>query len=319
MFKIGYRTIKTAVGAAIAIGIAQWLELDFYSSAAILAILCISVTRRGSLSVSWQRFAACVIGLIFSMALFELIGYHPLALGLLLLLFIPLAVKWDIKEGIVTSCVIILHIYTLQMVSFEIFLNELLLILIGIGIGLLMNLYMPSMEKELASHQLKIEQNFKIILYELAFYLRDPSSLWDGKELTETVALLQKAKDLALRNIDNHLLRYKDHYFHYFKMREKQFETIERMLPFISSLDQTVIQGERMALFLEELSDAVGPENTANQFLLKLNEMKEEFQAMDLPQTRKEFEIRSSLFYIMHELEQYLMIKDDLRKQMEEK
>ncbi|WP_096201164.1 aromatic acid exporter family protein [Bacillus sp. FJAT-45350] len=314
MFRIGYRTIKTAVGASIAIGIAQLLQLDFYASAAILTILCISVTKKSSLKVSWQRFIACLIGMGFSIVLFELIGYNPVALGLLLLVFIPTMVAIKAKEGIVTSVVIILHIYTLQTVSLQIIMNEVALIIIGIGTGLVMNLYMPSVENELKKYQEETEKNFKKIFNELALFLREGTSEWDGRELTDTVILLDKAKNTALRNIENHLLRHEDQYFYYFKMREKQFEIIERIMPFISSMDETVIQGKRMAEFLEGLSAGISPTNRSHIFLGQLAEMKQEFQGMELPKDRQEFEIRSSLFYIMHELEQYLLIKDALSK-----
>ncbi|OLO42806.1 hypothetical protein BTR23_02050 [Alkalihalophilus pseudofirmus] len=314
MFKIGYRTLKTAIGAGIAILIAQWLSLDFYASAAILTILCISVTRRSSLSISWQRFAGCLLGLVLAFILFELIGYHPITLVLLLLLFIPLSVMLRLKEGIVTSCVIILHIYTLGTVSVGIFLNELYLIIIGIGVALIMNLYMPSVGQDLHMYQKKIEENFKVILTEFSNYLRDSNNLWDGKELTETYELLQEAKNIAIKNIENHILRYEDQYYNYFKMRERQFEIFERVMPFISSLDDTVIQGVKISSFLDQLSQAVGPVNTSSYFLDELSQMREEFQQMPLPQTRQEFEIRSSLYYVMQELESYLIIKDSLKK-----
>ena len=45
-FSIGYRTIKTAVGTAIAIFIAQQFGLDNFASAGILTILCIQVTKK---------------------------------------------------------------------------------------------------------------------------------------------------------------------------------------------------------------------------------------------------------------------------------
>lgn len=313
MFSIGYRTVKTAIGAALALAIAQWMDLDFYVSAAIITILCISITKKSSLRLSWQRFAACMLGLFLSFSLFELLGYHPLTLGLLLLVFIPLAVRLGLKEGIVTSVVIILHIYTLKTISISIFINEIFLITIGIGIALIMNMYIPSVEGEVKKLQAQIEGNFKIILNEIANYLKNPNSIWDGKEITETVVFLKKAQDLSLKNIENHVLRYEDKYYNYFKMREKQFEIIERILPFVSSLDDTVIQGLKIAEFLESLSEAVARENNTNYFLNKLNEMRREFESMLLPQTRKEFEIRSSLFYVMTELEQYLYIKDSLK------
>ncbi|WP_078552960.1 aromatic acid exporter family protein [Bacillus alkalicellulosilyticus] len=317
MFRIGYRTIKTAVGAGIAIGLAQVLNLDFYASAAILAILCISVTRKKSLELSWERFLACIVGLAMGALFFEVIGYNPIALAILLLLFIPLAVKLKTKEGIVTSSVIILHLYTLETVSVAIILNELLLIIIGIGVALLMNLYMPSVEKDLHTYQEQIEANFKTILFEMSHYLRHEEKLWDGKEVTETYTIIQTGKDIALKNIENHVVRFQDEYYHYFKMREKQFEIIERILPFVSSVQEKVIQADTLADYFEELSQAVTPKNRGPHFLVKLEEMRVDFREMELPKTRKEFETRSALRYIMHELEQYLLIKQSLAPSQE--
>lgn len=56
MFKIGYRTVKTALGTGAAVFIAQLLGLEFYSSAGILVILCVQNTKRKSVQVSLHRF-----------------------------------------------------------------------------------------------------------------------------------------------------------------------------------------------------------------------------------------------------------------------
>ncbi|WP_017728267.1 aromatic acid exporter family protein [Halalkalibacterium ligniniphilum] len=317
--KIGYRTLKTALGAGIAILIARSLGLEFYSSAAILTILCISVTRKSSLRAAWQRLAAGIIGLIYSFILFELLGYEPWTLTLLLLLFIPTVVWLNLKEGIVTSTVIMLHVLMFGEVSLAIFLNELLIIVIGIGVALVMNLYMPNIDRDLRRYQRNIEENFKVMLRELALYVRHGESDWKGQEIHETANLIQKAKNVALRNINNHLVRYEDHFYHYFKMRERQFEIIERIIPFLSSMDETVKQNETIADFLEELSKAVSPTNTVPYFLQRLKEIRENFAQMPLPVTHKEFQIRSALFYVMHELEEYLLIKESLYKEEDSK
>lgn len=46
MLKIGYRTVKTAIGTASAIALAQWLHLENFASAGIITILCIQVTKK---------------------------------------------------------------------------------------------------------------------------------------------------------------------------------------------------------------------------------------------------------------------------------
>ena len=62
-------------------------------------------------------------------------------------------------------------------------------------------------------------------------YLRDNDYTWDGKEITETAILLNEAKSLAFRDVENHFLSEENIIIDYFNMREKQFEIIERILP----------------------------------------------------------------------------------------
>ncbi|MDR7075162.1 uncharacterized membrane protein YgaE (UPF0421/DUF939 family) [Neobacillus niacini] len=312
-YKIGYRTIKTALGTAISILIAQQLGLDNFASAGILTILCIKVTKRKSLRASWDRFLACVLAMLFSSIFFEVIGYHPIVIGVMLLFFIPTVVMFRANDGIVTSSVIVLHIYMANKLSVDLFLNELGVIIIGIGVALLINLYMPSADDKLKHYQLRIEETFKVIFCEMVSYLRTGESDWSGKEITETAKLLEEAKSFAYRDVENHFLREENDYFHYFKMREKQFEIIERVLPIVTSLTVTLPQGKMIAEFLEELSENIRPGNTAHIYLGKLKEMKTEFEEMELPKTREEFEVRAALLQLVKEMNEYLIIKSSFK------
>jgi len=313
MFKIGYRTLKTAFGAMIAVAIAQALQLDFFASAGILAVLCVQKTRRRSIYDSWERFSACVIGMLFAVLIFELIGYHAISIGILLLLFIPTTLVLKIQGGIVTSSVIMFHIYTVADLSVSLLLNELALITIGIGIALLMNIYMPSQENRLEKMQQQIEEYYAKIFKEFAYYVRNGDNNWDGIEITSSANLLLSAKNEALQNLENHILRYEDVYYHYFKMREKQLDIIERMMPLLTSIDEHVEQADMLADFMEELSEGVHKENTAYIFIDKLESLQESFKDMPLPKTRDEFETRSALAHIVRELGQYLMIKGQFK------
>lgn len=312
-YRIGYRTVKTALGTAISILIAQQLGLDNFASAGILTILCIKVTKRKSLRASWDRFLACVLAMLFSSLFFEIIGYHPIVIGIMLLFFIPTVVLFRANDGIVTSSVIILHIYMANKLSVELFLNELCVIIIGIGVALIINLYMPSADNRLKQYQMKLEENFKVIFNEMVTFLRTGESNWSGQEITETAKLLEEAKSVAYREVENHFLREENDYFHYFKMREKQFERIERVLPIVTSLTVTLPQGRMIAEFLEELSENIKPGNTAHIYLAKLKEMKKEFEDMELPKTREEFEVRAGLLQLVKEMNEYLIIKSSFK------
>lgn len=313
MFKIGYRTIKTAVGTAAAIMLAQLIGLESFASAGIITILCIQATKKKSLRASGSRFAACMLAMLFSAFFFTVFGFYPLTIGLILLLFIPSTVALGINEGIVTSSVIILHIFTANEITASLLVNESLLVCVGVGVALIVNWYMPSLENSLYTYQEQIEHHFSVILKEAAAYLEDGESKWDGREITETERLLREAKSLAFRVVENHLSRDEDVFYRYFKMREKQFEIVERILPLVTNLPTMVKQGGMLAEFIHDLSENVHPQNTAIVYLEKLKEMEDVFKEMELPVTREEFESRASLLQLMKEMEAYLQIKRSFR------
>jgi uncharacterized membrane protein YgaE (UPF0421/DUF939 family) len=309
MYRIGYRTLKTAIGTVVAMSIAQLLKLQFSSSAGILVILCVQNTKRKSLEVSIHRFLACLLAIVFSFLFFETVGYIPLAVGLLLLFFIPTAVMLRIPEGIVTSSVIVMHLYSLKEITWGIIVNEILILTIGIGVALLVNLYMPSVEKDLREYQQKIERNFKKLLLEMAAFLRNKDRVWDGQELLETERLLQEAVELAFRKMENRFLHEDDEHYRYFRMRQQQFEILERVMPLVASLSWSYEQAQMMASFIESVANAIRPHSTGLISLCQLQEMKEVFREMPLPQTREEFEMRASLVQLVNEMEQFLIIK----------
>lgn len=312
--KIGYRTLKTAAGTPTAIWIAEILQLENAVSAGILTILCIQPTRKTSVLSAWHRIGACLLAILFSVTLFETIGYNPVSIGILLLLFIPATVKFNLTPGIVSSSVIILHLYSFERISWEIILNELGIITIGVGIALILNVYMPSLENNLRQLQKQLEINFQTILMEIAIYLREGRETWSGKELTETEKLLEEAEQLVARDVENHLLRGRHPYYEYFLMRRKQYELLRRMLPLVSQMKGTYEQSFKMGDFFAELAEAVNPGNTAQLHLKTLEKIRMAFSEDELPQTRQEFETRANLFRLLHEIEQYLVLKKTFKK-----
>ncbi|MCI0763302.1 aromatic acid exporter family protein [Bacillus sp. TL12] len=309
MFKIGYRTVKTAVGTGAAVFIAQLFGLEFYSSAGILVILCVQNTKRKSLQASLHRFLACLLSMVFSFCIFETIGYTPLAISLLLLTFIPTAVMLKIQEGIVTSSVIVMHLYSLKQITWSAIENEIAILTIGISVALLVNMYMPSVEKELKGYQEKVEWNFKTILFEMAVYLRNRDSTWSGKELIETEDILKEAKELSFKKLENQFMREDDYYYRYFDMRMQQFEILERIMPLAASLSWSYEQAGMIAEVIENVGTSIRPESTGLISLRQLQEMREIFREMPLPETREEFEMRAKLVQLVYEMEQYLLIK----------
>jgi uncharacterized membrane protein YgaE (UPF0421/DUF939 family) len=309
--RIGFRTIKTAVGSALSIAIAKYLGLEFYSFAGILTILSLRETVKRSYLDAWERFLACVIGIGFAIVAFRLVGYHPWSIGLILLLLIPTLVLFKVQGAVTTACVIILHMYMTEHVGWDMVRNELILVCVGIGAALLLNSYMPSREKELVKFQQQIEGNFGTIFREIARFLRDGATDWDGREITETASVLRDALRMALHDIENQVLREETGYYAYFLMRSSQFKIIERIMLTLSSLEGSYGQGRQIADFLDDMAGQIVP-GTAAKTQARLDELyrlQAEFRSAALPKDRQEFENRAALLHFVNDMERYLKIK----------
>ena len=70
-FSIGYRTLKTALGAAIAIAIAQFFDLQFFTAAGILTILSIQPTKRKSVHAVYTRIVSTISRHAFCILIFR--------------------------------------------------------------------------------------------------------------------------------------------------------------------------------------------------------------------------------------------------------
>ena len=312
MVGMGPRTIKTAIVAGLSIWLAELTSLEFSTFAGIIAILCMEKTKKKTVDTIYKKFIACLLSLLFGGLFFELAGYTALVFPIFILLFVPLLVRLKIQDGFVTSMVVVLHIYSLRELSLEILFNELAIIVIGTGLAFLVNSFMPNLKNEIEQYKRKIEQSFSTILFEFSAYLRNPDRNWDGREILEAEELINQGKSLAILDVENHLLRRKNQDYFYLEMREEQLEVLHRMMPIISSLGQTMYQKEIFADFLEDLSKRVHSGDTTDQSMKKLNECWKLIWNTDLPKTKEEFEIRANLFYLMNQMEEYLIIKKKL-------
>ncbi|QNK88974.1 aromatic acid exporter family protein [Sporosarcina sp. FSL K6-1540] len=315
MIGMGYRTIKTAVGAGLAIWIASLLDLEFATFAGIIVIMCIEKTKKKTLITMKDKFLASLLSLILGALFFEVLGYNPIVFSLFILLFVPILVRAHIQAGFVTSMVVVLHVYTVKDATWALFLNELYIIFIGMGIALLVNSFMPNFKRDIENFKKEIEQKFEIILFEFSAHLRDSMRKWDGKEILEVEDLINQSKSIAIQDVENRLLRKQNIDYYYLEMREDQLELLKHMMKIVaifSSFSLDVKQKEMFAEFLENLSRNVHSGDTTDISLNELEELNALIREMELPKTREEFEIRANLFYLIFEMKNYLNIKKKL-------
>lgn len=311
--KIGYRTLKTAVGVALAVAIGYYFQLDFYGSAAILTILCIQTTKKKSLHAVYTRVVASFIVMLLAYILFEWISYHPIVLGILIVVLIPILVAVKVAAGFVSSAVILMHIYSVGHFTFDLFVNELAIMAIGYGVALAVNMNMPDNTRKIEQYRKQIEDDYRVIFSEIVKYLRNGDASWDGKELIHAADTLNKAKALAYLEVENHLTRKENLYYTYFDMREKQLDIIERVLPKVTTLPVIVQQSDLVADFIQELSENVHAGNTASTYRQKLDKVREEFAHMPLPNDHETFQAMAGLYTFIEEMDQYLALKQSFK------
>src|SRR5690625_3844136 len=127
--------------------------------------------------------------------------------------------------------------------------------------GLLVNLYMPSLDKNLKAIRKELEKDFQAILKEIALYIKEDNMDWDGKEITNVTKTIENAEELVERDRENHLLRDHHSFEKYFTMRKEQFELLQQMLPLVTRLPKKDELSDKIAAFFNDLSNAVHPGN----------------------------------------------------------
>ncbi|MDT0191804.1 aromatic acid exporter family protein [Exiguobacterium sp. BG5(2022)] len=310
--KIGTRTLKTAVAAGIAMLISETIHLDYFVFAAIIAILSIQETRKKSIRASYERVMASLLAIGMGAAMFTLLGYSPVTLTLYFVIFIPLVQQLKLQDGLITSVVILTHLYTEAQFSLELFINELLLIAIGVGVGLVVNMYMPTLDREIERIKENIDRSLAVLYYDVAACVETGVYNNHSMMLIKTRDYLKEGKDLALRRMGNSIgKRNEDMDYLYFRMRERQYDILKRVADNAREITMVVNEARPVATFLRRVGDHVNEQADASVFLQELEEMIEHYRKnVPLPTTREEFEVRSSLLNILSDVKSYLILKE---------
>src|SRR5690625_7971956 len=97
-------------------------------------------------------------------------------------------------------------------------------------------------------------------------------------------------------------------------MQNTQINQVSRIINIDSIIENIKLIKIEISDYFERLSESVHPGNTAILFLDELNQLRDTFQTMELPTTREEFETRANLFRLLHEIEDYLVIKNNFKE-----
>lgn len=308
---LSLRTIKLIFATVLAIYLATALGLSYATAAGIIAILSVLDTRKSSFKMARNRLFSTLLALTIAVLTFALFGFGIWTLGIYLALYVPLAYRFNWEAGIAPSTVLVTHLMLEQDISLIFLGNELTLFLIGAGLALLFNLYMPSQEKKIQAYHDQVEDLLKQILLRFEAFLLNG----DGRNEAELITQLDKTLDEALKVVyldrHNQLFQQTNYQVHYFEMRAAQNKILRTMA---GNINKCLLEGREnviLSSLFERAAQQLSRENSAKELLLDIELFHATFRERPLPQTREEFETRATLFQLLHDMEAFIRLKVD--------
>ncbi|HEM4445576.1 TPA: aromatic acid exporter family protein [Streptococcus suis] len=308
---LSLRTIKLIFATVLAIYLATALGLSYATAAGIIAILSVLNTRKSSFKMARNRLFSTLLALTIAVLTFALFGFGIWTLGIYLALYVPLAYRFNWEAGIAPSTVLVTHLLLEQDISLIFLGNELALFLIGAGLALLFNLYMPSQEKKIEAYHDQVEDLLKQILLRFEAFLLNG----DGRNEAALITQLDKTLDEALKVVyldrHNQLFQQTNYQVHYFEMRAAQNKILRTMA---GNINKCLLEGREnviLSSLFERAAQQLSRENSAKELLLDIELFHATFRERPLPQTREEFETRATLFQLLHDMEAFIRLKVD--------
>lgn len=307
--KIGLRTIKTVIASVLAILIATQLHLLYATAAGIIAILSVGNTKKTSLKSGLGRVLSLGLAIILSFICFTTLGFHTWAFGVFLLVFIPLSVRFNLADAIVVNSVLITHFLVEKSFSWQMILNETLLMTIGVGLALLLNLYMPDNEKQLKEDIKEIEEDFRTIIFAMAAHLNLEKIAPLDDACLDLRSKLRAALNQAHIHQKNQWISEEDYYSEYFSMRLAQLRILRDMVNLLIEIDIDGLFVDELRKVLISTAENFAEENDGKLILWQIEAVYQNYRQKPLPQTREEFENRALLFQFLQSFRSFIEIK----------
>jgi len=301
---------KMSISATIALILSNFINLQFSTVAAVIAILSIQDTRKKALIVGKKRIIACTTAIFLSVIIYKFVGQNVATFALFLFIFIPFTSKYNVSEGMVPAVVLSTHILVADEITMYLIVNELLIMVIGVGVASIANLYMPSLNLEFEKDKEYIEKSYKVILTKmsksLVTYTVDRDEEFIIRDIEDR---LNKSVERAYKIYNNNFMKGNSYYVDYMNMRKTQFEIIKKLRSHFERFYMSFEQTHMISKFTKNVADQIKDKNDCKDLLEELKLLKLSFKEMALPKTREEFENRAQLLQFINDMEDLLIIK----------
>lgn len=311
------KILKIAIGSCIAIMIADSLGLKNSTSSGIIMLLSIQDTKKETIFVAMKRFFSFFIALLIAFFIFKSVGYHAVSFGLFLFVFVSICHIFNLEDGIAMCSVLITHFWLEGTMELYFIKNEFLLMVIGVSIAVILNMYMPRNIKTIRYDQYKIEDSMRNIFNEMSLRVVGENKVSENNDnLNNLESLIEDALTRAYEHMNNTLISDMRYYIQYMEMRKAQCAILKRIQYSIGVLTYVPKQAYVIAGFMKTISLSLNEYNNALALLEEEKKIRQSFKEDLLPLSRDEFEVRAVLFHILNDMEYLLFIKKEFSESL---
>lgn len=303
---------KIMIGSSCAMLIAMALDLQFATSAAIVALLTIVTTKLETLRLSVYRIISFVIATVLAYIIFSLVSNIWVAYGIYIFLVVFASELAGWKATISVNAVIGTHYLTTHDFSIDFIVNEFLIVLIGISFAIVLNFYSRNnnSEKRLEGTMLYVEAKMQEIIGELAKYLKSEQmerNVWEETRNLEKE--LEHFIQLSCAYSNNTFKKDGNYFEKYFEMRLMQLSVLHNLHYEMRKIRLMPKESIIVADYILSMKEHVVELNDPTKQMEELEKTLAVMLKKDLPKTVEEFEGRAMLYHVFMDLEEFLMHK----------
>ncbi len=302
--------IKLLLGSVAAIGIGQMLSLRYAYAAGIITLLTIQDTKKETIQITLKRIIIFIVMTVISIVVFKVMGYTFVAYSVVMVPYLLVCILLKMKEAIAPIAVLCTHYVSEKDCSLDMIWNELLILIIGAGIGIILNMFIRDNKIVMRKKLQAIENKMREIFSSMAFGIEQHQMMYKTDEFFDEIdSMLKDLKKEAITYTNNHLMSSNDYYYEYVLMRMEQCRLLKQIYQDIAGLSMVPEQAKKVADYFYEISIDFHETNNAEILIEHLDELYKSFRKDQLPLTRAEFENRALLFHIIESMRSLVILK----------
>lgn len=313
--------IQIAVAMALAIFLGYYFELKYAAAAGIVTLATVQNTRKETLRISIKRVIGFIAMIVLAIIIFNTIGFNVIAFGLLVLLLGIFCTYFDMGLVLSSNAVMATHFLDTGSTSQFILLNEIYLFIIGVGIGVLVNIITPVGNRDFDSIKKKLDEDMKYIFILIAKKLRndfevenkvlyqDVFDIYFRNKITSLREFIKMAENSYFEEAENLIFQEDKYLVEYFYMRLDQLVILEKIYDSTKKIEIIRPEAERIASYIEHIAKMYKETNNVGSLIEEGYMLLADFRDSELPKDRPEFETRARLYMILEGLISCIEVK----------